>query len=419
MKTVTSTGRKTAKTDNPSINKPLDSLAEQVKDQLGELGMNGDRPGKARGLADKILSSKTTSEKRTAADQLAALLKNGNGPAQKLATEIENLPLDNKPATPPGKGKGAVPSVPTIPGAVPRVKAAGAASPEAAKPATSVSPATEPAPVESGNQSGEQNGQDDAGQGEQNPAEESPYEEADLRPVKVEDIKTAEPFKSLFPALVDKVAKLTEDMKARGYDQAHPVVIWEEKKILLDGHCRVRAAGEAGIETIPAVFQSFGTEEAAFQYAVRTQCARRNLTDGDIVSLVQQIDKRYPRGGNNKPGRKPKDAIAPTGAFGRSSKETGEKIGYSYRTVDRVRKLIKANNASLLQEVVNGTLSLGEALKRLPKGHRNVDPEVAAARARAKVRRLLESAKEVMESHNDEFSDMVNKLDELLSDLES
>ncbi len=410
-----------------AIDNALDRLAERVKDNIGAFGLNGGRPGKVMGLAEKVLSSNTTSEKRTASDELAAQLKQGSEAGKKKASEFTDqlqakLQLEGKAISPPAKGS-------NIPGSVPPVKTAkGAVPPGASKPAGSPAPEQGDGEEgdsdetgeegESGEQEAEQEGQNDAEQENQDPSDESPYAEADLRLVKIEDIQTSDPFKSLFPALADKVAKLTADMKARGYDQAHPVVIWEEKNILLDGHCRVRAAGDAGIDTIPAVFQSFGTEEAAFLYAVRTQCARRNLTDGDIVSLVQQIDKRYPRGGNKR-GRPKKDSNAPSGAFGRSSKETGEKIGYSYRTVERARKLIDSKNASILQEVVNGTLSLGEALKRLPKGHRNVDPEVAAARARIKVRRLLESAKGVMGNNEDLFSDMMNKLDELLNELES
>jgi hypothetical protein len=80
-------------------------------------------------------------------------------------------------------------------------------------------------------------------------------------------------------------------MKIHGYDPSQPVTDWN--RILVDGHTRPNAALEIGIEEVPVCGKQFADEQEALEYAIHNQVDRRNLTDGDILRLVETLDIRY------------------------------------------------------------------------------------------------------------------------------
>lgn len=192
----------------------------------------------------------------------------------------------------------------------------------------------------------------------------APAELLDAEPESVGEIRMAAPFSDLFAALPAKVTGIATDMRANGFDAAHPVVVWQETGLLIDGHCRVLAARIAGIDSVPVVYRTFEDEDAALDYAIHTQMGRRNLTDADIFCLVQQLDKRRQRGGDR---RSEKAAInAPDGAIDpavRSSQETADRIGVSPRTVERVRHVIDVGDARVIEAVKAGDMTIHKAAK--------------------------------------------------------
>ena len=95
--------------------------------------------------------------------------------------------------------------------------------------------------------------------------------------VKVDEIQTAEPFKSLFPVAQATINAIEQDMRERGYDPAQPVSTWNG--VLVDGHTRVQAAKRIGFIEIPAVAQDFADEAEAVLYAIHCQRDRRNVVD--------------------------------------------------------------------------------------------------------------------------------------------
>ena len=52
----------------------------------------------------------------------------------------------------------------------------------------------------------------------------------------IETINTAAPFCELFPVSEALKAEIAEDMKKNGFDASKPLVVWQGKNLLIDGH---------------------------------------------------------------------------------------------------------------------------------------------------------------------------------------
>ncbi len=111
--------------------------------------------------------------------------------------------------------------------------------------------------------------------------------------VKVADVQTAEPFKSLFIVSDEMLNSIVESMRVGGYDKNQPIIIWQEKDVLIDGHTRLKAALQVGIDTIPAFYASFNDEEAVLDYMYSVQFNRRNITDGELLTIAVQALSKY------------------------------------------------------------------------------------------------------------------------------
>jgi ParB-like nuclease domain. len=106
------------------------------------------------------------------------------------------------------------------------------------------------------------------------------------------EIHTAEPFNRLFPIKESVLNEIVEDMRVRGYDYGHPVIIWAGHKVtVVDGHTRLAAALKLGMSKIPILLKEFADEDAALQYAIRSQSHRRNLTDAELLTCLGELDK--------------------------------------------------------------------------------------------------------------------------------
>ncbi len=108
------------------------------------------------------------------------------------------------------------------------------------------------------------------------------------------------PFSDLFPPKPLVLDAVVEAMTTYGYDQSQPIIFWDEGQVVTDGHTRLRAAQEAGIEDVPVHYKSFDTEEEALSYAIHLQRNRRNLTDAEVMRCIEALDRRKQRGGDHK-----------------------------------------------------------------------------------------------------------------------
>jgi hypothetical protein len=180
------------------------------------------------------------------------------------------------------------------------------------------------------------------------------------RLMSVDAIQTAEPFVSLFPVREAVLADIVVNLKANGFDPSQPLHVWKEKSVLIDGHTRLRAAREAGWHQVPVYEHSFATEDEALNYAINCQRHRRNLTDAELFTCIQELDKRQGHGG--------KRVKSPPGLLNTnetSRQQTARAVGASQNKVLKVRAITDKGTSGLLAQVKSGELSINQAYHQL------------------------------------------------------
>jgi len=196
--------------------------------------------------------------------------------------------------------------------------------------------------------------------------------------VKPHDLKTGDPFSSLFPINPSLVETIAASIKEGGYDPGQPIAVWHG--LVVDGHTRLKAAKRSGLGLIPCMYFPFEDEDEALRYALSRQRDRRNLTDADLIRLVGELDKRRSR---EEQGRvMGKANSAPCGAQSndhepieesepaRSSSKTAKILGISERKVERIRTVLDRADDDVKAAVLTGEKSVNaaynETVKPLP-----------------------------------------------------
>jgi hypothetical protein len=114
----------------------------------------------------------------------------------------------------------------------------------------------------------------------------------------ISELIREEPFVSLFKIRENTLTAIKKDIEANGFDESKPVNVWKRKRkeggsdhVLIDGFTRVRALEELGQLSVMAYVKEFPNMEAARAYAIHQQKDRRNLTDAEILTIIEAIDK--------------------------------------------------------------------------------------------------------------------------------
>ncbi|MBA4390425.1 MAG: hypothetical protein C0399_05760 [Syntrophus sp. (in: bacteria)] len=184
----------------------------------------------------------------------------------------------------------------------------------------------------------------------------------------IEDIKTESPFKDIFTINPADLLAIKKDMKSDDYDLAHPIVIWEETSILLDGHTRLQAAIDSGYEEIPVVKYSFESESDAIEYAIHSQMARRNISEYDLLMLVQRVDKLSEGWGGDR------TKISSFGNQILESREvTAKLLNISKDKVSVCRRILKSDHPENIEAIKNGEITLHRAYQNPPRKQLNTD----------------------------------------------
>jgi protein gp37 len=187
--------------------------------------------------------------------------------------------------------------------------------------------------------------------------------------MKIDEIKTQEPFNSIFDINDAILQAIKENMEEQGYDEALPIVLWGN--IVIDGHTRLEAAKQAGIKDIPVVQYEFKSERHALEYAIHNQRNRRNLTQAEILRCIEALDKRQKRGGDRK-SKEFKNQIFGTKNLIQEQKEpshkkTAEILGVGSSTVSNARTILDSDNEEIKNKVIVGEISIDKAAGELRK----------------------------------------------------
>jgi len=148
----------------------------------------------------------------------------------------------------------------------------------------------------------------------------------------------AEPFASLFSIKTEVFEAITADMAVNGFDPSKPVNVWRKPdgtRVLIDGYTRVRAAEELGLLRVTAYEKTFASEAEALAYAIHTQRDRRNLSDAELLRLIELVDR--PQTGFNTPVA---SFEATAGKPRKTAEITADTIGTSRAKVERARAVL-------------------------------------------------------------------------------
>ncbi|SCY68930.1 ParB/RepB/Spo0J family partition protein [Desulfoluna spongiiphila] len=172
----------------------------------------------------------------------------------------------------------------------------------------------------------------------------------------ITDLKVEEPFSTLFPVGEDTLEGIRLDMESNGYDDAFPIIVWEEKGIVVDGHTRFTAALAVGLETVPVLIRNFENEDDAILYAFHLQRNRRNLADEDILRCLQLLDTiDEARGESDGEKRTKREKI----------KERASELGTSESKIDKAKKVMEHADDSIREAVESGEKSINQAFNEM------------------------------------------------------
>lgn len=170
-------------------------------------------------------------------------------------------------------------------------------------------------------------------------------------------LSTREPFDALFPIGQETLAAIRQDMETNGFDPVFPIVVWEEKSIVVDGHTRFAAARDLGMETVPVVLKSFENEDDAVLYSFHIQRNRRNMSDEDILKCLALLDSIHGSDEEGlQPSKKTRKAV---------NEDRARELGISPNKVDKARKVLEHANEEIRDQVKTGGKSINQAFNEV------------------------------------------------------
>jgi ParB family chromosome partitioning protein len=171
-----------------------------------------------------------------------------------------------------------------------------------------------------------------------------------VKNVRTADIVIDPEISRIFVKKEKLIAEIAANMKKNGYDKSQPLVITREGHILVDGHTRLAAAQQAGLDEVPAVETGFTNMEDAVLYCFERQVLRRNLTDKEILQAAGMLK-----------GRKNKDGT------GRAAEQLAERLGVSAGFVYEARKVLREAPEEDIQAIRDGEKTINEVYSKVKK----------------------------------------------------
>jgi len=176
-------------------------------------------------------------------------------------------------------------------------------------------------------------------------------------------IKTKKPFNSIFDIDQNVLSAVKEHMEDYGFDPAAPIVIWQDT--VIDGHTRLEAAKQAGIENVPVENKEFDSEKQALQYAIHNQRDRRNLTNSELLRCIEALDKRKENRGGGDRGNQYTGGknLEPNFRQGETKNQTAKTLDVGGSTVSNARAVLDSENEEIKEKVESGNWSVDKGAK--------------------------------------------------------
>ncbi|MFZ4780589.1 MAG: hypothetical protein ACOYM3_34990 [Terrimicrobiaceae bacterium] len=187
-----------------------------------------------------------------------------------------------------------------------------------------------------------------------------------IKCIKPSELKCRAPFSTLFPPQPKIVETIAASMREHGYDQAFPVVVWQQAGVVVEGNCRVAAAKQANVD-VYYVDHQFPDEASALAFAIACQIKRRNLSDGDVVRCVTQLDKLKQAG---RPSAEKLAQGCAKSRLGKSAAITAAMLGISARKIEQTRSVLDHAAPDVKAAVLAGKKTINSACREMFTAHK-------------------------------------------------
>jgi len=180
--------------------------------------------------------------------------------------------------------------------------------------------------------------------------------------IKISDLKQEHPFSDLFKIKLKTKENITLNMKEFGFDESHPINVWRQTMIVVDGNTRLECAKDAGMDHVYVHSHDFRNEGEALEYAIHNQRDRRNITDSEFLKCVEVLDEVKSRGRpklTNEDDSVMEKASIDAINLGKSAAKTAETVGGSSSKVERTRAVLK--DPKKAAEVASGAKTINKA----------------------------------------------------------
>lgn len=168
-------------------------------------------------------------------------------------------------------------------------------------------------------------------------------------------------FQEIFPIDEDDLWRISDSMRKKGFYRNQHIlygkILEEDSEFVLDGHTRVAAARDAGIDSVPVYCVTFETRREAIMFCYEIQLNRRNLTDGQKLVALSKLDEL------KNPGRKSGEEVG----TGKSAADMAEQLGMSERKVEQGRAILNSGDEEIIDAVKNDKMSYDAAYKAVKK----------------------------------------------------
>ncbi|MCF6249191.1 MAG: ParB N-terminal domain-containing protein [Desulfobacula sp.] len=153
--------------------------------------------------------------------------------------------------------------------------------------------------------------------------------------INISELNIQDPFASLFPIGNDTLDSIRQDMDKNGFDPVFPIIVWEEKNVVVDGHTRFASAKAIGLKEVPVLFKKFENEDDAILYGFHAQRNRRNMSDDDILRCLELLDTIH------EASQKKADPDIPKPTRKETNELRSKELSISPNKVDKARKVME------------------------------------------------------------------------------
>lgn len=176
----------------------------------------------------------------------------------------------------------------------------------------------------------------------------------------------------------DVIESIKQSMKESGFREDKPLILGRVggKLFLGDGHTRYFVAKELGLKEVPVVIKECASyEQFLEEIVIGEQVGRRNLTTTDKIRAVQlllpietQAAKERQAAGITLASNDAKG--------GKVSVIIGEKLKISSSTVERIMKILSAENRDIMNRLEREEISITKACDEIISQERAIDVPV-------------------------------------------